>query len=164
MSTENSAREKRTIEISENKVLKLHRVFKKTLSEKENQELPRTLQLIQGFIKARGLKTKGPLITLSKPASRDGTTVIETSILCQLEQSPHMKLEYPYEYDEELRVGNCLYARFTGLQQHLQIAAAKMQVYAYENYLTLSGNTYTVFLAKEEGVFMCDIFAEVADE
>lgn len=75
-----------------------------------------------------------------------------------------MKLEYPYEYDEELRVGNCLYARFTGLQQHLQIAAAKMQVYAYENYLTLSGNTYTVFLAKEEGVFMCDIFAEVADE
>lgn len=161
LNTENEEKKTRTIEIIENRVLKLHKVFKKVLTEKETQELPRTLQLIQGFIKARGLEIKGPLITFSKPISEDEIAKIQTTILCQLKNNPHGRLDYPYSFEEDLRVENCLYARFIGEQSHFQIAVSKMTVYAYENYLTLTGNTYTIFLANEEGVATCDIFGEV---
>lgn len=144
--------------------MKLHKVIKKVLTEKETQELLRTLQLFQGWIKSRGLTTKGPLITLSSPIVEDGITRIQTSLLSQLVDVPHRKPEYPYFVIDELRVDNCLYTRFCGDQTHIVLAHSKINVYAYENFMTVTGNTYTVFLADNDGAFTADIFAEVRND
>lgn len=53
----------RKIIILQDKVLKLNHVLSKELSTKELKEQGRSLQIIQGNLKARGLKIIGPYIT-----------------------------------------------------------------------------------------------------
>lgn len=155
---------KLNIDIAENKVLKLHQVLKKELTEKESKELLKTLRLFQAFVSAMGLVPRGPLIVLAKPITNDGVTSIQNSIMTQLIQKPNSKLGCPYSYREEIRVENCLYCRFNDKQDYLPIAYSKINVYAYENSIDLLGDTYTVYIANDEGVLMCDIFAEIRHE
>ncbi len=156
----NTNRQQRVLNVEENKVLKLHKVLRKDLSETEASNLSQTLQSFQAYIKARGLTARGPLITYTKTEVVDGNATLKTAIMSQVEAKPNTSVAYPYSYTEELRVPNCLYVRYNDNQDYLQIAYNKIGVYAFENYLNLTCSTYSIHLANGQ-TYMCDIFAEV---
>ncbi len=59
-----------------------------------------------------------------------------------------------------LRVTDCMYCRYIGLEEKLKIAYDKIGVEAFEKDIELSEESYTVFVNsnEEEGTITADIF------
>ena len=69
-------------------------------------------------------------------------------------------MEPGYHMDPVLRVKNCLYAHYTGPMSQSQLAASKLQIVAFENELTLTGTTYTIFVNQDDDEAVVDVFME----
>lgn len=149
------------IEIQLGKKLRLHHVFCKLLNEKEVENISKSIEMFDSYIKSIGLKTKGPLITKTVGYVEDSLLKTKVTLLVQLENVPHNKVESPYSYKEEIFVDKSLYARYIGDQEHSTIAQYKIQVVAYENELKLKGEIYNVFVSNEEGIITLDVFAPI---
>ena len=149
------------IEIQLGKKLRLHHVFMKELNEKEVSTLPKSIEMFDSYIKSMGLKTKGPLITKSQNIVEDEIIKTKVTLLIQLENIPHNKLEKEYKYEDEVLIGKSLYARYIGDKEHTIIAQYKIQVVAYENELKLKGDIYNVFVSNDKGILTIDVFAPI---
>lgn len=158
----NTDREK--INVITGKTLKLTYPIIKKLNKEEMINLNQALNVMQGAIKARGLKNVGPLITYNTQIIEDGLLMPEVSVITQVEQPPHNKLSDSYEFIDKLRITNCIYTRFKGEERHMQIAIMKMHVFAYENKIELKNGYYTIYLSSDETGICVDIFMETINE
>ncbi|MBB6623693.1 hypothetical protein H7E67_09645 [Clostridium gasigenes] len=70
------------------------------------------------------------------------------------------KVDLPYDIKSQIRITNCLFARFNEKQENLQFTYQKLGVYAFENDIKLKGDSYTVFVKQEENEFIADVFME----
>ena len=70
----------------------------------------------------------------------------------------NVRLELPYRFEKEVRIPNCLLARFNDEAEKLQFATNKLTLYAYENDLELTGETYIVLIEQQENNLLADVF------
>ena len=148
------------IAIRENKVLKLSNVLIREVSENELIDIEKITYMIDSYIKSKGNSTVGPMINYSGlEAAEDGQAKIVVKIMVQL-KSPIHNVENPYELKNQLRITNCIFARFTEKEENLQFAYQKLGVYAFENDIKLKGDSYTVFVKQEEENIVADVFME----
>lgn len=148
------------IAIRENKVLKLNNVLIREVSENELIDIDKISYMMDSYIKSKGNSTIGPMINYSGfEMQEDGQPKIKIKIMVQLKNSIH-NVEKPYELKNQLRIVNCLFARFTEKEENLQFAYQKLGVHAFENDIKLKGDSYTVFVKQEENNIVADVFME----
>ena len=148
------------IEFRDNKILKLSNVLSRVVPAREIMNQDKQIQMLMNWIKAKGYETVGPLIMYSagiKGVDEEGQPIIDSRIMIQLKQSI-VKLEIPYHFDKELRIENCLLARFNHEPNKLQFATNKLTLYAYENDIELTGETYIVLIEQAENKMLADVF------
>lgn len=148
------------ISIRENKTLKLTNVLIRELSENEIIDIDKINYMMDSYIKAKGNTPIGPMINYSNlEVDENGQAKISIKIMVQL-KNPIYNVEAPYEIKKELRISNCLFARFNEKEENIQFAYQKLGVYAFENDIKLKGDSYTAFVKKEEENIVTDIFME----
>ncbi len=148
------------IEFRENKILKLTNVLSRKVPEKELLNQDKQITMLMNWVEAKGYQTMGPLIMYSTGITgvdSEGQPIIESRVMIQLNTS-NVRLELPYRFEKELRITNCLLARFNDEAEKLQFATNKLTLYAYENDFELTGETYIVIMEQQENRIFADVF------
>lgn len=149
------------ITIKENKTLKLNNVLIREVSQNELIDINKITYMMSSFIKSKGNSIIGPMINYSAAESiENGQVKLIIKIMMQL-KNPINNIERPYEFKSQIRVTNCLFARFTEKEENLKFAYSKLGLYAFENDIKLKGDSYTVFVNKNENNIMADVFMEL---
>jgi effector-binding domain-containing protein len=151
------------IEFRTDKVLKLNNVLSKKILGSEIANYNKHLQMLMNWVKVNKYETVGPLVIYSSGIAgvdNANNPKIEADLMIQLKQEK-AKVEVPYYFRKELRITDCLLARFDGEPDNLRFASMKCALYAYENDLELTGETYTVFVKQEENHIVADVFMPV---
>ena len=148
------------IEFRVNKVLKLTNVLSRKVPEKELLNQDKQIVMLMNWIKAKGYQTVGPLIMYSTRITgvdAEGQPIIDSRVMIQLNTN-NVRLELPYRFEKEMRIANCLLARFNDEADKLQFATNKLTLYAYENDLELTGETYIILMEQQENKLFADVF------
>lgn len=151
------------IEFRENKVLKLTNVLSRKVPEREIMNQDKQVQMLYNWVKAKGYQTVGPLIMYSTGITgtdAEGQPIIDSRVMTQL-NTGNVRLEIPYRFEKEMRITNCLLARFNGDADKLQFATNKLTLFAYENDMELTGETYIVLIEQQENKLLADVFMPV---
>lgn len=152
----------RKLEVHTNKILKLTNAVCYMLEDNDFLSLDKTVYQMENYIKSKGAMPIGPLIQCTEVQNDGGAEPkIQISLIRQVNTFIN-KLEAPYTIQSVLRVPNCLYIRFIGDESHIKFAYDKLNVFAYEQEIPLTGRTYTIFTSKSEDEFSADIFMEKA--
>ena len=145
------------IKVAENKTLKLTNVVARRIAPEELGNMMVALTQLQNFIKSHNAQPIGPLvqaITFTPDHQMKFILMQQaTQFIPQMEQGYHM--------DAVLRVKNCLYAHYCGPMSQSQLAASKLQIHAFENEQTLTGDTYTIFVRQDDDDAVVDVFMEI---
>jgi len=152
------------IVVRENKILKLNNILIRPVSKNEFMNINKISYMMDSYIKTKGNCIVGPIINYSgTSADKNGQVNVELKLMVQLKYTMH-NIEAPYEFSNQIRVTNCLFARFSEKEENLQFAYTKSQLYAFENDIKLKGDSYTVFVENKEGRMVADVFMEVQKE
>ena len=149
------------ITVRNNKILKLNTVLFREVKQTEFMDIEKITYMMDSYVKSKGNSTIGPMInyTTSK-VKEDGQIDVVIKLMVQLKNPIH-NVETPYEFKNQIRITNCLFARFKEKEENLQFGYSKLQVYAFENDIKLKGDCYTVFVDNKEGNLTADIFMEI---
>ena len=148
------------IVIKENTTLRLRNVLIRQASENELIDINEISYMMNSYIKSKGNLSIGPIINYSiLDIDENGEAKVILKLMVQL-KNPIFDIEKPYELKEELKITNCLFARFTEKEENLQFVYQKLGVYAFENNIKLKGDSYTVFVKQEEENIVVDVFME----
>lgn len=148
------------IEFRENKVLKLTNVLSRKVPTSEIMNQDKQISMLMNWIQAKGYQTVGPLIMYSTGITgvdAEGQPIIDSRSMIQLNTN-NVRLELPYRFEKEVRIQNCLLARFNDEAEKLQFATSKLTLFAYENDLELTGETYIVLMEQHENKLLADVF------
>jgi len=151
------------IEFRDNKVLKLVNVLSRKIPEAEIFSQNKQIAMLHNWIKAKGYETQGPLIMYSagiKGVDADNKPIIANRVMIQL-KTDKVRLEVSYRFEKEIRIENCLMARFDGESAKLQFATDKLTLFAYENDIELTGETYIIAIEERENTLLADVFMPV---
>ena len=147
--------------VKENKVLKLNTVLIRDVNENEFKYIGKVAYMMESYIKSKGNSSIGPMINYSTAkADENGQVKIMLKLMVQLKNPIH-NVEDTYEIKNQIRVTNCLFARFSEKQENLQFAHSKLQLYAFENNIKLKGDNYTVFVESKDDKMIADVFMEI---
>lgn len=151
-----------TIQIHENKTLKLQNILGRKFDMKEinQKDCNQEVEKMQTFIKIRGAKQIGPLIQYSEIKINENNELdINMQFMLQADHFIH-DVEAPYHMETILKVKNCLYARYKGPEDKIKFAYDKLGVYAFENDIELNGSNYTIYVDRneEEESIIADVF------
>ncbi|MDR3264258.1 MAG: hypothetical protein LBT30_08125 [Clostridiales bacterium] len=122
--------------------------------------------MLQNWLKAKGYETQGPLIMFSTGImglDSNKKPIIDSRLMMQL-KTDKVQLEIPYKFEKEIRIENCLMARFNDNYEQLPFATQKLNLFAYENDIELTGETYMILLEQEENKLLADVFMPVKSE
>ncbi len=149
------------IQISNNKTLKLTNVITKEFDLQENEGLDKEIIKMENYIKNKGAQPIGPIVQYTTigtcSETQDAKVVIK--LLRQANTFLH-NVESPYSMEAVLRVKNCIYARFKGNESKLKLAYDKINITAFEEDISLKGDSYTIFVANNDGDLIADVFME----
>ena len=153
--------ENRKIECKNNKTLKLSNVIIKEVTLDENTNLMLEVKKMENYIKNKGAVPVGPFIQYTKIGINGigaPTFVYKTMIQVDvfIENNDNI-----YDMSSIIKVENCLYARFNGLEKDIKFVYDKINVLAYEENLKLNQDTYTVIVSKDDDEIIADIFMEL---
>lgn len=147
--------------VKENKILKLNNVLIREVSQNELMEVNQIGCMMESYIKAKGNSIIGPMINYSSAeGDENGQVKIVLKLIVQLKNPIH-SVDKPYEFKPQIKVTNCLFARFTEKEENLQYAYSKLSLHAFENNIKLKGDSYTVFVNKAEENIVADVFMEL---
>lgn len=147
-----------------NKTLKLTNVLIAKMTAEDMQDMTFAGKM-ENYIKSKGYQPIGPLVQYT--GVEQGENGEQELVIRMLRQANGYinHAEPPYTMESVLRVPNCLYLRFIGPQDKMNIAYSKLTVYAYEEDIPLTGNSYTVFVDQLENEdIVADVFMEKANE
>jgi hypothetical protein len=146
--------------VRENKTLKLNNVLIREVSENELMDINTISYMMDSYIKTKGNAAVGPMINYTTTEVENEQMKLVLKLMVQL-KNPIVNMEKPYEFKSQIRVQNCLFARFNEKEENLQFAYSKLQLYAFENDIKLKGDSYTVFVDQKEDNLMADVFMEI---
>ena len=147
--------------VKENKTLKLNNVLIREVSQNELVDINKISYMMDSYIKTKGNATVGPMINYSSAeGDENGQVKIVIKLMVQLKNPIH-NIDKPYEFKSQIRITNCLFGRFSEKEENLQFAYSKLQVHAFENDIKLKGDSYTVFVNKNEEKLVADVFMEL---
>lgn len=154
------------LQFGQNKTLKLTNVLKyRVLIDEENFDLNAVIEQMQSFIKTKGVIQVGPLIQYTRTfVNAEDEIDLEIVLLLQCNSYIH-SVESPYMIESIIRVPNCMYCRYIGPEDKLSFAYQKIQLEAFENDIPLKGDSYTIFVDRDEEneTITADVFMERAD-
>ena len=152
------------IPVSDNKTLKLSNAcIYEIANESDFYNLDTIIAQMENYIKAKGALPIGPLVQYTSVQINDAGEP-QTTVRLILQANKYIvNLDPPYKIEPVLRCKNCLFARFEGEQEKLEMAFNKLNVIAYEEGIPLTGVTYTVFTSRSKDVFSADVFMEKAE-
>ncbi|MDR3022102.1 MAG: hypothetical protein LBU60_05480 [Clostridiales bacterium] len=153
------------LEFKEKMNLTLNYVLSRKIPVKEVFGNGKQVEMLQNWIKAKGYHIQGPLIMYSggiKGTESDGTPIVESKLLTQLKEGK-IKAEYPYKFEQQIRLEKCLYVRFCDKKDRFQFASMELQLYAYKNDVLLTGEMYTVLIEDKE-IMIADVFMPVKQQ
>lgn len=146
--------------IKPNKKLVLKNVIKKELKNIPIEQLDKEIQKFQTMVLSKNTQPFGPLIIRNSGThiSENGVTV-DTDIIVQANNYKIMKNQFIIE--ENHICSNCVYAHYDDNSDNIQHVYNKIDLYFYENDLSESGITYTLYLSNEPSRTVIDIFKQV---
>ena len=149
--------------VKENKTLKLNNVLIREVSQNELMDINQITYMMDSYIKSKGNSSLGPMINYSAvEGDENGQAKLIIKLMVQLKNPIH-NIEKPYEFKGQIRVTNCLFARFTEKEENLQYAYSKLGLFAFENDIKLQGDSYTIFVNKDEVGIVADVFMELKE-
>ena len=148
----------REIQIAENKTLKLTNVLWRRIQPEEFANLQVVLTQIHNFIKSNNAQPIGPLVQCVKIPS--GPNPQPEIYMLQQANQLIPRMDPGFSMDAVLRVRNCIYAHYTGPMNRSSLASQKLDIYAFEHELELSGNVYTIYVNQDEDDGVVDVFME----
>lgn len=151
---------------NESKTIKLINVlkYKCTLHEK-NFDFNIAIEKMKSYIKVKGATQIGPLIQYTRPFVNEAQEYqVEIILMLQCNNFIH-SVEEPYSMESVLRVTDCMYCRYTGPEDKLKFAYDKLNLEAFENDISLKGESYTIFVShnEEENTMIADVFMPRTD-
>lgn len=154
--------------VKKNKVLRLTNVLLLTVDTNNEDAFENIDVLVEkaiNYIKNKGTVQVGPLIQYNEYSFdeyKNGTLVV--SLLLQCQNCIH-NLDSPYRMESVMRIKDCYYCHYEGLESGLKYVYMKLQVEAFEDGVRLNGSNYTIFLDQnEEGTIVADVFMPKANE
>ena len=154
---------KNKLVVHDNKTLRLENVLIRDISDdlfQKDISIDFIAAQMENMMANKGVNPVGPLIQYMD-ASAEGREP-QTVIMLQCDIFID-RLEKCYEMVDVLRIKNCMYLRFQGLEEDLPIAYQKIKVEAYERDIELKGSSYTVFVNMDDiDDIIVDIFMEKA--
>lgn len=155
------------ITTSPSKTLKLTNVLMMWCQlQDEDFDFNIAIEQMQSFIRSKGAMQIGPLIQYtSSYLNEAGEVDIDIRLLLQCNNYIH-SVEQPYTMESVLRIPNCMYCRYIGPEDKLKFAYDKIQLEAFENDIPLKGDSYTIFVNRDEEneTITADVFMERADQ
>ena len=145
-----------------NKTLKLTNVLIANIDPDDGEDIVFSNKM-DNYIKSKGYQPVGPLIQYTgTEQTENGELDLIIRFLRQV--NGYIKhTESPYTMQPVFRVPNCLYVRFVGPQSMMNVAYQKLAVYAYEEGIEVTRNSYTVYVNHLENEdIVADIFMEKA--
>ncbi len=154
------------IMLNQSKTLKLTNVLEyKCRINEEGFDFNISVEQMQSFIKVKGAIQIGPLIQYSNAyINENGEMDVDIRLMLQC-SSIIYSVEAPYTMESVIRVPNCMYCRYIGPEDKLKFAYDKIQLEAFENDIPLKGDSYTIFVDRDEenDTITADVFMERAD-
>lgn len=146
------------IQVSESKTLKLTNVLSRRIMPEEFSNINLIVTQMENFIRSHDAQPIGPLvqhILVTKGPKPEPQMYL-------LRQANQMitRLDPQYHMDAVLRVKNCLYARYMGPMSRNELAAQKLNIFAFENDIKLSGSVYSIFVSQDDDDSVIDVFME----
>ncbi|RDU21884.1 hypothetical protein [Anaerosacchariphilus polymeriproducens] len=150
------------LQVSLNKALKLTNVISKEFEEKDFENFDEEVVKMENYIVSKGVLPLGPLIQYTNGFINENGQ-FEAKVLLMRQVSDHIQsTEEPYTYESLISVKNCIYVRYVGDESNLKFAYDKLNLTAFEEEIPLKGNSYTVFVNKDEDTITADVFMEKA--
>lgn len=152
------------ISISPSKTLKLSNVLIMRCRLQED-DFDISIEQMQSFIRTKGAVQIGPLIQyMNSYINEAGEMEIDIRLMLQCNHHIH-SVEQPYTMESMIRIPNCMYCRFIGPEDSLSFSYQKIQLEAFENDIPLKGDSYTIFVDRDEEdeTITADVFMERAD-
>lgn len=146
------------IVLRENKTLKLNNVLIREINPEE-EDFNTAMHMMESYIKSKGNSPVGPIVTYSGVKIEEENLDIILKIMTQL-KTPIHNLDAPYKFKSQIKIGNCLFARYQEKEENLKFAYSKVQLFAFENNRKLKGDSYTVLLENKDGDIKADVFME----
>lgn len=154
------------IKVNQSKTIKLTNTLKyKCLLQEQNFDFNIAIKQMQSYIKVKGATYFGPLIQYTKAFVNELNELdMDMIIMLQCNNYIH-NVEEPYVMDSLVRVTNCMYCRYIGPEEKLKFAYDKLNLEAFENNIKLNGDSYTVFVGRneEENAIIADVFMPRVD-
>ncbi len=148
----------REIQVAENKTLKLTNVLARKVEATELGSVGVILTQMQNFIKSHNALPVGPVIQCVKFSAGPNP---EPQIYFMMQVNQLIpRLDPGYQQDAVLRVKNCLYAHYTGPMDHSSLASQKLNIYAFEHELTMTGTSYSIYVNQDSENGVLDVFME----
>ncbi len=146
------------IQVSESKTLKLTNVLSRRIMPEEFANINLIVTQMDNFIRSHDAQPIGPLvqhILVTKGPKPEPQMYL-------LRQANQMipRLDPQYHMDAVLRVKDCLYARYMGPMSRNDLAAQKLNIYAFEKDIKLSGSVYSIFVNQDDDEGVVDVFME----
>lgn len=146
------------IQVSESKTLKLTNVLSRRIMPEEFANINLIVTQMENFVRSHNAQPIGPLvqhIMVTKGPNPEPQMYL-------LRQANQMipRLDPQYHMDAVLRVKDCLYAHFMGPMNRNDLAAQKLNIYAFEHDIKLSGSVYSIFVNQDDDEGVVDVFME----
>ena len=151
------------LELRDNKTLKINNPIIREVPLEELKDIDKYVSMMKNYVEIKGFKIIGPLIQYSsgiKGVDSNNNPIIENKLILQLHQSG-IKVEEPYITKDTLKIENCIFCRFNDIQDNLQYAISKITLFAYENDITLTGESYIVLIENKDNILLADVFMPI---
>ncbi|NCC86299.1 MAG: hypothetical protein EOM05_00315 [Clostridia bacterium] len=152
--------------LKDNMCLKLNNVLCVNVDKEELIYVDKIVDKMGNFIVANGYKAIGPLVQYTSTKTNDsGEADILFRFMRQSSGYVH-KIEKPYRIESQIKVANCMYCRYIGTEDKLRFAYDKINLTAFENDISLNGDSYTVFVDcnEDDGTIIADVFMQRAEK
>ena len=149
--------------VKDNKVLILKNVICKDIDSENIENFHKSVVQIESYVRTKDTEVFGPLIQYTELVKKsDNSFKVYSKILWQI-KSHIEKFEEPYKGLSSIRIPNCMYCRYVGPEEKLKFAYDKIMLTAFEEDIPLKGDSYTVFVDKQDDNIIADVFMERAD-
>ena len=154
----------RMIQVSKNKILKLTNVLMHEISLDDSGNFDAIVLQMENYIKSKGALPIGPLIQKTSYTINDNGEVELKMYLLRQVNKKISAVTLPFKFEEVIRVSNCIYAHYVGPAESVKVASDKIGVIAFEENLTLSNESYTIYVDQNDDEMITDVFVQVKND